>query len=99
MPAPLPDELSSERVPAALRALLERLRAGGHRAHLVGGCVRGWLRGEAVHDFDVATDAPVERLLELFPRAVPIGLRHGTVMVPTSSGPVDVTRTREGATL
>jgi tRNA nucleotidyltransferase/poly(A) polymerase len=30
-------------------------------------------------------------VLALFPRAVPIGLRHGTVMVPTALGPVDVT--------
>lgn len=99
MQAPLPPELSAENVPAPLRAILEKLCADGHRAHLVGGCVRGWLRGEAVHDFDVATDARPERVLELFPRAVPIGLRHGTVMVPTSSGPVDVTSTRPGASL
>ncbi len=99
MQAPLPPELSAENVPAPLRAILEKLCADGHRAHLVGGCVRGWLRGEAVHDFDVVTDARPERVLELFPRAVPIGLRHGTVMVPTSSGPVDVTSTRPGASL
>jgi tRNA nucleotidyltransferase (CCA-adding enzyme) len=97
--APLPPELSPEIVPAPLRAILETLRAAGHRAHLVGGCVRGWLLGEAVHDFDVATEARPERVLELFPRAVPIGLRHGTVMVPTPCGPVDVTSTRPGSSL
>ena len=99
MQLPLPPELSPENVPAPLRTILEKLRAGGHRAHLVGGCVRGWLRGEAVRDFDVATDARPERVLELFPRAVPIGLRHGTVMVPSACGPVDVTSTRPGASL
>ena len=26
-----------------------------------------------------------------FPRAIPIGLRHGTVMVPSAAGPIDVT--------
>ncbi len=61
--------------------------------------MRGWLRGGEVHDFDVATEARPERVLELFPRAVPIGLRHGTVMVPTPAGPVDVTSTGSGATL
>jgi tRNA nucleotidyltransferase (CCA-adding enzyme) len=30
-------------------------------------------------------------VLALFPRAVPIGLRHGTVMVPSAAGPIDVT--------
>jgi len=52
-----------------------------------------------VHDFDVATPAPIERVLALFPRAIPIGLRHGTVMVPTPAGPVDVTRFRSGPRL
>jgi tRNA nucleotidyltransferase/poly(A) polymerase len=53
----------------------------------------------AVSDFDVATAAPPERVLALFPRAVPIGLAHGTVMVPTKAGPVDVTSYRSGGTL
>jgi tRNA nucleotidyltransferase (CCA-adding enzyme) len=94
-----PAELAPENVPASVRAILATLAAAGHRAHLVGGCVRGWLRGEPVHDFDVATDARPERVLVLFPRAVPIGLRHGTVMVPTRAGPVDVTSTRPGTDL
>jgi tRNA nucleotidyltransferase (CCA-adding enzyme) len=97
--APPPSELAPEHVPAPVRAILATLGAGGHRAHLVGGCVRGWLCGEPVHDFDVATDARPERVLALFPRAVPIGLRHGTVMVPTRAGPVDVTSTRPGESL
>jgi len=87
------------RVPAPVRALLEALRSDGHEAFLVGGCVRDWLRGAPVHDFDVATSAPAEAVLSRFPRAVPIGLRHGTVMVPTAAGPVDVTRYRGGGTL
>jgi len=66
---------------------------------LVGGCVRDTLRGASVDDFDVATSAPVETTLELFPQAVPIGLRYGTVMIPTPAGPVDVTRFRAGGTL
>ena len=64
----------------------------------MGGCVRDRARGAEVHDWDVATSASPEALLALFPRAVPIGLRFGTVMVPTASGPVDVTRFR-GPTL
>jgi tRNA nucleotidyltransferase (CCA-adding enzyme) len=94
-----PAALAPELVPAAVRAVLERLRAGGHAAHLVGGCVRDLVRARAAQDWDVATDAAPERVLELFPRAVPTGLHHGTVMVPTASGPVDVTRYRAGPRL
>ncbi len=71
--------------------VVDTLAEAGHQAVLVGGCVRDLLQGRPAGDFDVATSAPVEASLALFPRAIPIGLRHGTVMVPTHDGPVDVT--------
>ena len=80
------------------RSLALVLRDAGHEAWLVGGCVRDLLRGVAIVDYDVTTAASAAELVALFPRAVPIGVRHGTVMVPTSAGPVDVTAFR-GATL
>jgi tRNA nucleotidyltransferase (CCA-adding enzyme) len=86
----------SAAAPEPVRALLARLRGDGYEAVLVGGCVRDLLRGLVVADFDVATSARPERTLALFPRAVPTGLRHGTVMVPTAAGPVDVTTFRAG---
>jgi tRNA nucleotidyltransferase (CCA-adding enzyme) len=82
-----------------VRAVLETLERAGHPSVLVGGCVRDLVEGRAVRDFDVATPAPPERVLALFPRAVPIGVRHGTVMVPTDAGPVDVTTFRGGPEL
>jgi tRNA nucleotidyltransferase/poly(A) polymerase len=83
-----------EALPEDVRAVLARIRDAGHEAVLVGGCVRDALAGVPVHDFDVATSAAPEALLALFPRAVPIGLRFGTVMLPTSAGPIDLTRYR-----
>lgn len=94
-PAPRPDAAA---LPAAVVDVLATLRAAGFRALLVGGCVRDLLRGVPVGDFDVATDAPPERVLALFPRAVPTGLRHGTVMIP-GPAPVDVTTFRAGPRL
>ena len=88
--------LRAERVPAPVRALLEALAAAGRASFLVGGCVRDLLRGRSPGDFDLATPASVEEVLALFPRAVPIGLHHGTVMVPSGCGPVDVTSFRSG---
>jgi len=81
-------------IPGAVREVVRTLQAAGYRAVLVGGCVRDALRGKASRDYDVATSAPVEASLRLFPRAVPIGLRFGTILVPTCAGPVDVTRFR-----
>jgi tRNA nucleotidyltransferase/poly(A) polymerase len=85
-------------LPEPVRAVLDRLTGAGHEAVLVGGCVRDRARQLPIHDWDVATAADAETILALFPRAVPIGLRFGTVMLPTASGPVDVTHYR-GPTL
>ncbi len=96
---PEPDALAFQNVPPAVRGLLRTLADAGHEAVLVGGCVRDLLRGVPVGDFDVATAASPERVLALFPRAIPIGLAHGTIMVPTPAGPVDVTSFRAGPSL
>jgi tRNA nucleotidyltransferase (CCA-adding enzyme) len=66
-------------VPKNVLAICDRLRTAGHRAWIVGGCVRDSLLGRAVADWDVATDARPTELLNIFPRAIPTGLKHGTV--------------------
>jgi tRNA nucleotidyltransferase (CCA-adding enzyme) len=58
-----------------------RLRDAGKRGWIVGGCVRDLLRGKAVSDWDVATDALPTEVMKLFPRVVPTGIDHGTVSV------------------
>ena len=92
-------ELLSRALSPAVCALAARLRSAGHEAHLVGGCIRDALRGQAIHDFDLVTSAPAEAVLALFPRAIATGIRHGTVTVPTEAGMVDVTTYRAGASL
>ncbi len=96
---PEPDARAFQNVPPAVLGLVRVLADAGHEAVLVGGCVRDLLRGVRVADFDLATAAAPEQVLALFPRAIPIGLAHGTVMVPTAAGPVDVTSYRAGPSL
>lgn len=96
---PVRVELGLKGVPDSVRGLIETLEAAGHPSFVVGGSVRDLLLRRRPGDFDVATAAPVETLLTLFPRAIPIGLQHGTVMVPTVDGPVDVTHFRGGTLL
>jgi tRNA nucleotidyltransferase (CCA-adding enzyme) len=86
-------------IPPPILAVCETLARAGFETVFVGGCVRDLVRGAPVHDFDLATAAAPQLVLELFPRAVPTGIRHGTVMVPTKAGPVDVTTFRAGARL
>jgi tRNA nucleotidyltransferase (CCA-adding enzyme) len=86
-------------IPADVLAVCRRLRGAGHEAHLVGGGVRDMLLGRPPADFDVATDAVPEAVMELFGKnfAVPTGLKHGTVTVLTDTSPprhVEVTTFR-----
>ena len=91
-----PRSVPDHDVPSTVRAVVALLTARGHAAYLVGGCVRDLLTGESSGDFDIATSASPEQVLELLPLAIPIGLRHGTVMLPTGDGPVDITSFRAG---
>ena len=60
----------------------------------MGGCVRDLLRGVPVSDWDIATIARPDEVLRIFPSAIPTGLKHGTVTVPTDAGPCEVTTFR-----
>lgn len=73
---------------------LEALTGTGYAAYPVGGCVRDLLLGREPGDVDICTSAHPEQVMTLFPRAVPTGLRHGTVTVPTEDGNVEITTFR-----
>ena len=81
-------------VPADVLAVLRALRATGKQAWLAGGAVRDLLRGKGAEDFDVATDALPEQVMRLFPKVVPTGVQHGTVMVVSGDHKVEVTTFR-----
>ncbi len=82
-------------IPKTVREVLETLTAAGHEAWCVGGCVRDTLLGRTPEDWDVTTSALPEETLALFgKRALPTGLRHGTVTVRTAWGGVEVTTFR-----
>jgi poly(A) polymerase len=70
--------------------IVERLRASGHTAWLVGGCVRDLLLGRTPKDFDVATSAPPAELLKVFPGAGQVGAHFGVVLVREDGAQVEV---------
>lgn len=81
-------------LPGEIEACCVRLREAGWPAYPVGGCVRDLLLGRVPGDYDLTTAARPDQVMELFPRTVPTGLRHGTVTVLTGAGPVEVTSYR-----
>jgi putative nucleotidyltransferase with HDIG domain len=73
--------LSSDKAQEATR-IARTLRAQGHSAYLVGGCVRDLLLGREPADFDVATAATPQEVMEIFPQTYAVGAQFGVVLVP-----------------
>ena len=65
----------------AAAQIVARLRAAGHQAYFVGGCVRDLLLGREPEDFDVATSAPPDQVLTLFEKTFAVGAHFGVVLV------------------
>ncbi|MFZ3214459.1 MAG: CCA tRNA nucleotidyltransferase [Candidatus Acidiferrales bacterium] len=61
--------------------ICQKLRAAGHQAYFVGGCVRDILLQREPADYDVATDAAPALVQELFPHSLTIGAKFGVIMV------------------
>ena len=84
-------------IPEEVKNVMTRLEAAGYQAWCVGGAVRDLLLGRAPGDWDVTTNALPETVLELFdPRALPTGLKHGTVTVGGGRGVEVTTFRRDG---
>jgi tRNA nucleotidyltransferase/poly(A) polymerase len=81
--------------------VVRKLRAAGHEALWAGGCVRDQLMGSAPKDYDVATDAPPDRIRELFGkrRTLAVGAAFGviTVLGPKGAGQIEVATFRKDA--
>lgn len=81
-------------IPKYVKSVLTELSSRGYTACLVGGCVRDVLLGVTPNDWDVATSALPEQVLEVFPGSLTMGLKHGTVTVKSGSNLVEVTTFR-----
>jgi putative nucleotidyltransferase with HDIG domain len=89
-----------------LKDVAALFNARGREVCLVGGAVRDMLRGKKAKDWDIATDAPPEEVMDIFRNAktrgkvIPTGIKHGTVTVLYKGQSMEVTtyRTEAGYT-
>ena len=70
----------------AAREIVRVLRGAGHQAYFAGGCVRDLLLGVAAKDFDVATSATPDVVMELFAKTFAVGAHFGVVLVCVEVG-------------
>jgi tRNA nucleotidyltransferase (CCA-adding enzyme) len=70
----------------------------GKQVYLVGGAVRDMIRGKDIHDWDLATDALPQEVIDFIRRAggkvIPTGIKHGTVTVFYKKHSAEVTTFR-----
>lgn len=87
-------------IPEYVYNVINRLEENGFSAYIVGGCVRDYLLGREIHDFDIASSALPEEMLEIFKdyKTVENGIKHGTVAVVSKGKLVEVTTFRSDGT-
>lgn len=79
------------------RFVIEKLKANGHEAYYVGGCVRDHLLGLEIKDIDIATSAKPFEVSKLF-KSEPTGLKYGTITVLHERVNIEVTTYRVDGT-
>jgi len=65
----------------AATEIVKTLRDAGYIAYFAGGWVRDYLMGHPSSDVDIATSASPEKILDLFPNTVHVGIAFGVVIV------------------
>ena len=78
--------------------IVRTLRDHGHQAYFAGGCVRDLLLGREPADYDVATDATPQEVMQIFPQTFAVGEQFGVVLVPPAETDGATPAETDGAT-
>lgn len=80
------------------QAVMDAFRAAGAEARFIGGCVRDAVLKRPAKDIDIATPVEPERVLHILEtaniRAIPTGLKHGTVTAVVGDQHFEITTLR-----
>lgn len=84
------------KIPHYVSTILHTLKQSGFESFVVGGCVRDVLMEKTPADWDICTAAKPEQIKAVFSgyKTIDIGIKHGTVAVLTSGGPLEITTYR-----
>ncbi len=80
--------ISKNAIEIDARKICNRLKSQGHEAYIVGGAIRDLLLKHEPKDFDIATDAPPDRVRRLFRNSRIIGKRFRLIHVYYPGGKV-----------
>lgn len=84
------------KMPENVKMILDTISGHGYEAVIIGGCVRDSIMEYMPHDWDIATSAQPEKIMEIFRdfRLMTAGLKHGTVTVIINHEPYEITTYR-----
>lgn len=88
------DKLCDNELICAGFRLCEEIVRDGYEAYLVGGCVRDILLDQQIHDVDVATNMPLDKLKAKFYWHDNNGEKHGTILVNFAGHYIETTQFR-----
>jgi tRNA nucleotidyltransferase (CCA-adding enzyme) len=75
--------------------VLNKIEENGFKAFFVGGCVRDHWLDKPIKDIDIASSAKPEEIQKIFPKTIPVGIEHGTVIVRHNHVSYEVTTFRK----
>lgn len=75
--------------------IVKTLRKAGYVAFFAGGWVRDFLMKHPSDDIDIATNAPTDIIIQLFPQTIPVGIAFGVVIVVIHGHPFEVATFRK----
>ena len=90
--------LSIDSFPPTVRknmySIAQKLKAHGFACYTVGGSVRDCLLNIRITDIDFTTNATPEQIKKIFPRAIPSGIKYGTMTIPYNQQAYEITTFR-----
>lgn len=81
-------------LPNDVSQIIKTLNYHGFEAYLVGGSIRDLLIDRKPNDYDIATAATPEEVVDIFDKTLSVGIKHGSIMVYADDGYYDVTTYR-----
>ena len=78
-----------------VRLICEDIRKKGFEAFLAGGCVRDLVMGRIPKDFDIATNAPPEEILSIYPDTLDVGREFGVSILAYEAFQIEIASFRK----
>ena len=82
------------RLAPLLKEVAAVFNSKGKEVYLVGGAVRDLMLGRSSADWDLATNARPEEVMQYFNRVIPTGIKHGTVTIRYKGTSIEATTFR-----